>query len=83
MALRCELGELITAMVTPFDKERNVDYEALQRITRHLLSQNNDAIVVAGTTGESPTLTFEEEQEILLCVKSTLSGQAKVIMGAG
>lgn len=83
MTLRCDLGELITAMVTPFDKERNVDYEGVQKITKHLLEQNTDAIVVAGTTGESPTLTHEEEQEILLCVKSTVSGQAKVIMGAG
>lgn len=83
MTLRCDLGELITAMVTPFDKERNVDYDSLQKITRHLLEQKTDAIVVAGTTGESPTLTHEEEQEILLCVKSTLSGRAKVIMGAG
>lgn len=83
MALRCDLGELITAMVTPFDKEKNVDYDGVQKITRHLLDQNTDAIVVAGTTGESPTLTHEEELEILLCVKSTLSGRAKVIMGAG
>ena len=83
MALRCDLGELLTAMVTPFDKEKNVDYDSLQKVTRYLLEQKTDAIVVAGTTGESPTLTHEEEEEILLCVKSTVSGQAKVIMGAG
>ena len=83
MTLRCDLGEVITAMVTPFDKDRAVDYKSLENVSRHLLEQKTDAIVVAGTTGESPTLTHEEEQEILLCVKSTVSGQCKVIMGAG
>mgnify|MGYP004623251093 CR=1 FL=1 len=83
MTLRCDLGEVITAMVTPFDKDRAVDYKSLEDVSRHLLEQKTDAIVVAGTTGESPTLTHEEEQEILLCVKSTVSGQCKVIMGAG
>lgn len=83
MALRCDLGEVITAMVTPFDNERAVDYKALEKVSKHLLDQKTDAIVVAGTTGESPTLTFDEEYEMLYCVKSTTSGQCKVIMGAG
>ena len=83
MALRCDLGEVITAMVTPFDNERAVDYKALEKVSKHLLDQKTDAIVVAGTTGESPALTFDEEYEMLYCVKSTTSGQCKVIMGAG
>ena len=83
MALRCDLGEVITAMVTPFDKNKSVDYKSVEKVSKHLLEQNTDAVVVAGTTGESPTLTHEEEYEILYCVKSTVSGQCKVIMGAG
>ena len=83
MTLRYDLGEVITAMITPFDNERAVDYKALEKIVRHLLNQNTDAIVVAGTTGESPTLTFDEEYEMLYCTKSVTSGQCKVIMGAG
>lgn len=83
MALRCDLGELITAMVTPFDKEKAVDYKSLENVIKHLIDQKTDAIVVAGTTGESPTLTHEEEYEILHCTKATVSGQCKVIMGAG
>lgn len=83
MTLRTDLGEVITAMITPFDKDRAVDYKALEKVSKHLLNQNTDAIVVAGTTGESPTLTFDEEYEMLYCVKSTTSGQCKVIMGAG
>lgn len=83
MSTRCDLGELITAMVTPMDNEKSVDYESVEKVSRHLLEQKTDAIVVAGTTGEGPTLTHEEEYEILHCVKATVSGQCKVIMGAG
>lgn len=83
MSLRCDLGEVITAMVTPMDKEREIDYESVEKVTRHLIGQKTDAIVVAGTTGESPTLTHEEEYEILHCVKATANGDCKVIMGAG
>lgn len=81
--IRCDLGEVVTAMVTPFNSKKEVDYESLERVVKHLIDQKTDAIVVAGTTGESPTLTYEEEHEILYCVKSTVSGQCKVIMGAG
>ena len=81
--LRCDLGEVITAMVTPMDKDKSVDYKSLEKLCAHLLEQKTDGIVLSGTTGECPTLTHEEEQEILYCVKSAVSGQCKVIMGAG
>lgn len=81
--LRYDAGELITAMVTPMAKDKSVDYQALERMCNHLIEQKSDAIVVAGSTGENPTITYEEEQEMLLCVKSSVSGQCKVIMGAG
>ena len=83
MSLRYDAGEVITAMVTPMDSERAVDYESVEKVSRHLLEQKTDAIVVAGTTGESPTLTHEEEYEVLHCVKATVNGDCKVIMGAG
>ena len=84
MALRYNAGELITAMVTPMNKDYSVDYASLENMVKYLIEeQANDAIVVAGTTGECPTLTHEEEQEILYCVKSANSGRAKIIMGAG
>ena len=83
MSLRCDLGELITAMVTPMDNERAIDFESVEKISKYLLEQQTDAIVVAGTTGESPTLTHDEEYELLHCVKATVSGECKVIMGAG
>lgn len=83
MTLRYDAGELITAMVTPFNEKKEVDYKALERIVRHLIEQKTDGLVISGSTGECPTLTLEEEQEILYCVKATVSGQCKVIMGAG
>ncbi len=83
MSLRYDAGEVITAMVTPFNEKREVDFEALEKLVRHLIASSSDAILVAGTTGESPTLTHEEEYEILYQVKSTVQGARKVIMGAG
>ena len=83
MSLRYDAGELITAMVTPMDAQKAVDYASVENVSRHLVEQKTDAIVVAGTTGESPTLTHEEEYEILHCVKATVNGDCKVIMGAG
>jgi len=83
MTLRYDAGEIITAMVTPFNEKRDIDFGALERLTRHLMESGSDAILVTGTTGESPTLTHEEEYEILYAVKGIVSGAKKVIMGAG
>mgnify|MGYP005762663287 FL=1 len=83
MTIRYDAGEVITAMVTPFNEKREIDYPAVERLTKHLVNTGSDAILVAGTTGESPTLTHEEEYELLYAVKGTVSGSAKVIMGAG
>ncbi len=81
--LRYDAGEVITAMVTPFHENREVDYNAVENLAKYLMNNGSDAILVAGTTGESPTLTFEEEHEILYTVKSAVSGGCKVIVGAG
>ena len=83
MTLRYDAGEVITAMVTPFNEKREIDYPAVEKLCKHLVNTGSDAILVAGTTGESPTLTHEEEYELLYAVKGTVSGSAKVIMGAG
>lgn len=83
MSIRCDLGEVITAMVTPFDENLQVDYTALDKLVEHLINNGSDAILVAGTTGESPTLTHEEELQILAFVKEKAKGRVKIIMGAG
>ncbi len=83
MNLRYDLGEVITAMVTPFDEKGNVDYNQVMELATYLADNGSDGIVVAGTTGESPTLTYEEEAELLSCVKSAVGTTVKVIAGAG
>ncbi|MCQ2739221.1 MAG: 4-hydroxy-tetrahydrodipicolinate synthase [bacterium] len=81
--MRYDVGEVITAMVTPFNEKREVDYERLESLAQHLVSNGSDAILVTGTTGESPTLTFEEELEILSSTKRAVNNKGKVIMGTG
>ena len=81
--MRYDAGEVITAMVTPFNEKREVDYEKLEGLAAHLVETGSDAVLVTGTTGESPTLTFDEEIEILCSAKRAVSNKAKVIMGTG
>ena len=81
--MRYDAGEVITAMVTPFNEKREVDYDKVEALAAHLVSTGSDAVLVNGTTGETPTLTFEEELEILSSAKRAVAGKAKIIMGAG
>lgn len=83
MSKRYDAGEVITAMVTPFNKNREIDYNKVEEVAKHLVKNGSDAILVAGTTGESPTLTHEEEIELLSTVKRAVQHKAKVIFGAG
>ncbi|HIS36250.1 TPA: 4-hydroxy-tetrahydrodipicolinate synthase [Candidatus Scatousia excrementigallinarum] len=83
MAIRFDAGEVITAMVTPFDKNREIDYNKVEELTKYLISHGSDTLLVAGTTGEGPTLTHEEEIEVLSTVKRANANKAKVIMNAG
>jgi len=83
MPKRYDAGEVITAMVTPFNKKREVDYNKVEELAKYLVANGSDAILVAGTTGESPTLTHEEEIEILASVKRAVLNKAKVVFGAG
>lgn len=76
-------GRVITAMVTPFDAQGNVNYAAAEALAAHLASHGSDAILVCGTTGESPTLTREEEYQLFRLVKQVVGNQAKVIAGTG
>lgn len=76
-------GRVMTAMVTPFDDEMRLDLKAAERLTNHLLSSGTTCLVVAGTTGESPTLDDSEKAELLKLVVDRAKGKAKVIMGTG
>jgi 4-hydroxy-tetrahydrodipicolinate synthase len=77
-------GSLITAMVTPFREEDHaLDVDGAQRLASHLLDTGSDAIVVAGSTGESPTLSHKEKAELFRAVGKVTRGRGKLICGTG
>jgi 4-hydroxy-tetrahydrodipicolinate synthase len=78
-----KLGKLITAMVTPFDSELKVDYQAAWELARRLVESGSDGLVVAGTTGESPTLSQNEKIALFKTVVEAVGGKATVIAGTG
>jgi 4-hydroxy-tetrahydrodipicolinate synthase len=78
-----DFGRVMTAMVTPFKADLSVDYEMVARLANYLADNGSDAVVVHGTTGESPTLTHEEEYELYRVVKKAVGGRIKVIAGTG
>jgi 4-hydroxy-tetrahydrodipicolinate synthase len=78
-----ELGRLITAMVTPFDSEGKVDYDQAKKLASGCIKSGSDGIVLSGTTGESPTLTHEEELKLYTEVKSAVGDRGSIIAGTG
>ncbi len=76
-------GRVMTAMITPFDQNGQVNYAETERLAAHLAANGTDTIVVCGTTGESPTLTWDEEFALFKVVKSAVAGNAKVMAGTG
>ena len=81
--MRFDFGEVLTAMVTPFDNKGSVDYSKVEELTAYLAENGSDSIVVTGTTGESPTLTHDDELEILSSAKRAVMNNKKIIMGTG
>ncbi len=77
------LGEILTAMVTPFDASGGVNVSEAQRLARWLVDRCNDGIVVAGSTGEGQTLDDVERAALIRCVKEAVSGRAIVMANAG
>jgi 4-hydroxy-tetrahydrodipicolinate synthase len=77
------LGEVLTAIVTPFDRDGGVDYEAFSRLALHLLDHGSDGFVVAGTTGEAPTLTDDERLELFRVAVDTVGDRGTVVAGTG
>lgn len=78
-----KFGKVLTAMVTPFDANLEVNYQAAQELAVHLINSGSDGIVVAGTTGESPTLTKNEKINLFKAVVEAVGGRATVIAGTG
>jgi 4-hydroxy-tetrahydrodipicolinate synthase len=77
------LGRLLTAMVTPFDERGKVNYEQAKKLAVALINSGSDGVVLAATTGESPTLVREEEVRLFTEVKSALAGRGSLIAYTG
>tara|TARA_Y100001968_G_scaffold212345_1_gene195472 strand:- start:44084 stop:44992 length:909 start_codon:yes stop_codon:yes gene_type:complete len=81
--LSAPFGTLLTAMVTPFDDQGNVDFSLASRLALHLVENGSDGLVVCGTTGESPTLSWKEQTQLLETVKEAVASDVKVLVGTG
>lgn len=76
-------GTVGVAMVTPFDRDGNLDITASRKLASHLVDNGIDALVLSGTTGESPTTTAEEKVALIKAVREELGDRAKLIAGVG
>jgi 4-hydroxy-tetrahydrodipicolinate synthase len=77
------LGRCLTAMVTPFQENGEVDYEQTKKLAKALLNSGNDGLVLAATTGEAPTLSWDEEMRIFQEVKSAVGDKPTLIAYTG
>jgi 4-hydroxy-tetrahydrodipicolinate synthase len=78
-----DLGAILTAIVTPFDDDLNVDEEAFVDLLRHLCAHGSDGVVVCGTTGEAPTLSDEEHLRLIELAAQERPDGATVVAGTG
>ncbi|SHF52844.1 4-hydroxy-tetrahydrodipicolinate synthase [Ornithinibacillus halophilus] len=76
-------GKILTAMVTPFDKEGNIDFDATKNLVNHLIANGTEGLVIAGTTGESPTLSTAEKVKLFQYVVDVVDKRVPVIAGTG
>ena len=77
------LGEVLTAIVTPFGRDGSVDLDAFRALARHLVDNGSDGLVVTGTTGESPTLSDEERFDLYAAAVEEVGERATVVAGTG
>ncbi|SHN16855.1 dihydrodipicolinate synthase [Gracilibacillus kekensis] len=78
-----DFGRLLTAMVTPFDTNNRMDLNITTELVEHLLATGSEGLVVAGTTGESPTLSHEEKMQLFEHVVKVVDGRVPIIAGTG
>ena len=78
-----DFGEVLTAMVTPFNEDESVNYERAGELAEYLVNNGSDGLVVLGTTGEVPTLTTAEKVKLLEVVKDRVGERAKIVAGTG
>jgi 4-hydroxy-tetrahydrodipicolinate synthase len=77
------LGEVLTAIVTPFSDDGSIDFDGFRDLANHLLEHGSDGFVVAGTTGESPTLTDDERLELFRVAVDAVGGRGTIVAGTG
>ncbi len=78
-----DFGRVLTAMITPFKEDGSVNYDIAAKLAAYLANNGTDTLVVCGTTGESPTLTWEEEYQLFIVVLEAVKGKASVVAGCG
>ena len=83
MSTQAPVGRLLTAMVTPFDKDGAIDWAGVEKLAQHLVDTGHDGIAVNGTTGEAPTTKSSEKLEIIKVVKKVVGSKIQVLSGAG
>lgn len=76
-------ADLMTAIITPFNKEDKVDYPGLKRLTKHLLNTGSTGFVIGGTTGETATMTHDEKIELYTKFAQIIAGRVPVVAGTG
>ena len=77
------LGEVLTAVVTPFTRDGAIDFDRFRELARHLVESGSDGLVVAATTGESPNITDDERLELFRVAVDVLHGRGTVVAGTG
>jgi len=77
------LGEVLTAIVTPFTADGSLDLDSFRRLARHLVEHGSDGLVVTGTTGESPTLSDDERFELYTAALDEVGDRATIVAGTG
>ena len=75
------LGRLLTAMITPFDEEGNIDYPQARKLAKGLVESGTDGLVIGGTTGEAPSMSDDEKIRLFAEVKEEVGDSAAVIAG--
>src|SRR6266704_6083984 len=78
-----KFGAVVTAMVTPFREDFSLDLDGAQELVRYLLDHGSDTVLVAGSTGESPTLTHDEKRDLFRAAVEAAEGRGRIWCGTG
>jgi 4-hydroxy-tetrahydrodipicolinate synthase len=83
MSIPAPFGRLTTAMITPFKTSGEIDWTGVEKLAAHLVSTGHDGLVLNGTTGEAPTTSDDEKDEIIKVVRKAVGSNIKIVAGAG